>query len=422
MVLVRRALLVGLFGVCACGEVVPPLVPPDGTTAPTDSTQQPATITLTNRAGATPVDAALVALQDGDGAWRVVTGSAGFYALSVSQPRYGVVVVCTNGTQAYMLIQYHAVSDGKVVFSEDNCATPAAAPRVHISGTLANVPSGDVAGVNSGVSTSVATSWALQVPAGPGTLLGLRLSSERAAGLVLNNVAFVEGATYTIDFATQFLPAESSVTTDPTATSPSLSTSYIDEAGGVFDLEYSASSLTTYRVMPADRVGNGISMLSSTSGSTGLSRQLRRYFKSPKAQTMTLPGAYQPTPPQATTITPYVMPTMTLSTVPHGLYYDASFAGVLLATGDYRYWKVTYSTGWLGAVETIDVSLPDLSGLPGWSADWGLPTTNRSWRATYHTGPAASLPALIAIDGQGRAANIWQDGDEVAEASAYGSF
>ena len=410
----------------ACGKVQP-AAPDAGGDAAGDA-PGPARITVTNqRDGGAPINAGLVAYQDGDGGWQAVSGTNGVYTLQVRAPRYGLVTVCEPTPPAgisYVLIQYHAVSDGNALFMTDNCDAGVQPTLINISGFASGQDSGDTVGVSSGMATATVAngSWSMKAAAGTGVLLGTRLVSGRVTGIVVQHPTFSDGASYSLNFANQVLPAESNVTIDPTATQGALYASYLDAQGDVYGIDSPPSGATTYRVLPADLVGDGISSLWLTSGTAGSARQLRRYFKAPKAQTMTLPGAFQPVAPTIVATTPYQIPKLTLSTVQGGLYYDVSFSGSFdQPVTSYRYWKITYTAGWIGDVESFDATLPDLTGVAGWG-DWGLPDAKRTWHAGFHTGPAYSNAGVLGLDAMGRVPNPWHDGDEVASSSTSGTF
>lgn len=393
----------------------------------------PATITLTNQqlSGAA-VNAGLVAFQDGDGAWRAVTGNAGVYAISVAQQRYSLLVACertTGAPLAYVTIRHYAVSDGAALYASDNCNT-GNAPRVTISGTVAGVAMTDTATISDGVSSfgGTFTSWQLGAVAGAGSLLGVRYTDGRAVGLVFQRVNFAEGATFPLDFAAQVFPAESDVTVDPTASNPAMFTTYVDEHGGSYTIDSTLAAVPTYRALPADRVGDGLSSLQLLSSASGAFRQVVHYFKTPTAQTLTLPAAYLPAAPAVVATAPYAMPAMTLPTEAAASYYDVGFSAMIKggAADESRFWDLIYSAAWVGDASSIAVEVPDLTAIPGWSGQWGLPNTatgvSRQWNASVQIGPATALPGLAGYDAQGRAANLMKDGDQTRLSSSNGWF
>ena len=121
-----RAALLGhlaLLALAACGKVEGAAPDAGG---PADAAG-PAMITLHNAIGnGQTANGALVAYQDGDGPWQVVTGTAGTYGFSVATGRYGLAVVCerTSPSQGIpfneVFLDYYAASDGAehVIFSD----------------------------------------------------------------------------------------------------------------------------------------------------------------------------------------------------------------------------------------------------------------------------------------------------------------
>jgi len=208
----------------ACGKVPPADRAPDGgasggSDGATDASR-PVTITLTNqRVSGQTGNAALVAFQDGDGPWQAVTGTDGVYKASVSAERYAMFVACERARDGavFVALGFYAVSDGTERFTIDYCAleTPVS---VMISGTISGAQMGESVWVSDGFQEAAGalTSWNLQALAGAGTLIGMRLTSNRPTAMLLRRVTYAAGATFNLDFADQFFPAESDLTLDPT--------------------------------------------------------------------------------------------------------------------------------------------------------------------------------------------------------------
>src|SRR4029077_20400613 len=128
---------------------------------------------------------------------------------------------------------YYAVSDGVTRYGVSFCATAQPA-RVTISGTVAGTAATEQIFISDGVSSSQGppAAWSMPANAGAGTLIGLRLSSNRPIGMLLQRVQFAASAMFALDFPQEFFPAESDLTLDPTGGTPFMEASYIDEAGG----------------------------------------------------------------------------------------------------------------------------------------------------------------------------------------------
>jgi len=85
-----RLILGGVVAIVACGEVEPRVID-----APADVPAAVPQITLTSqRVDGQPINAELVAYQDGDGPWQSVTGHAGVYQFPVTTARYGLLAAC----------------------------------------------------------------------------------------------------------------------------------------------------------------------------------------------------------------------------------------------------------------------------------------------------------------------------------------
>src|SRR5690242_8393518 len=101
------------FALVACGSVkvtngdagidAPRADAPLGPDAPPGTT-----LTLTTYGAAGPANAPLVAVQDGGGAWTVVSGSAGVYTPTVHGDHFGLMVACSATTFSTVLTVYAA--------------------------------------------------------------------------------------------------------------------------------------------------------------------------------------------------------------------------------------------------------------------------------------------------------------------------
>lgn len=423
-----RCVLIGLVMVSACGEV---------TSRPSDASIDvntgPTTVTFTNQLGdgrAANID--LVAFQDGDGPWQVATGTAGAYTTTVTSGRFGVLWACKRASDgaAFVNLGYYAVSDGKARYAVSFCAL-ATPPRVMISGTVAGAMMGDQIFISDGVSSSQGppANWSLQAAAGAGTLIAMRLSNNRPVGMLLQHVQYAAGATFGLDFNQQFFPAESDLTEDPTAgTTPVMTTYYRDESGGIHRIDVSLTAVNKYRVVPADRVGNGVSLLYASGSAANASRSIQRAFKNPVGQTMTLPATYLlSAAPRVTSTVPYPIVEVALPRRQGASYYEVNYGAFPAMGNKFQIWDVVYSAAWADAAggTAIASKLPDLSALPGWLADFGLglaAANTRSWSATVATGPARLLPGSSMYVTSGVSSAQPNDGDETTTSTANGTL
>jgi hypothetical protein len=395
----------------------------------------PTTITLKNYNIAGQVaNTALVAVQDGDGApWQAITGAAGVYTFPVTGDHYGLATVCArpaagaNSSLNAVDVSFYTVRDGTSRSSFDQCslATPA---KITITGTLTGTVTGDeisIADGTDGLSGDPISPWSISAVAGPGTLIAMRLTGQRPVSMLFQSVSFTANANYPLNFANGFLPTEAGLTLDPTGTSGNLlvSSSYLAADGRSFGIDFSSTPLTTYRVVPDDHIGNGLSQINQTSSDNTASRAVTRTFKTPVAQTLTLPPAFLAmSAPQITATTPYPILSTTLPRRDDALYYQVSYFGSA-AKNLFREWSLETSATWIAAAPgNLVVAMPDLSKVAGWDASYALPATGISWTVAAGTGPARALPGIPAYGASGAQMISYQDGDETTRSSSNGSL
>lgn len=431
-----RSALRGLLTLCpivlaACGKVenaAPDAPPHQGDAA------GPAMITLHNTIGpGQTANAAVAAVQDGDGPWQVITGTGGTYTFPVGSGRYGLAVVCDRTTPAVgqgipaseVFVRYYATGDASELRVFSDCLAKAPT-TVAVSGTTLGTQTGDTISVDSGAGGTQGPpgNWSIQAVAGPGILLGRRLTNNRPIGLLFNQVTYAAGATYTLDFTKQIFPTEVGMTPDPSDSNPFVSTMYIDGTGNQFIIDQPSNPVTTYRVLPPDKIGNGLSVLSELNITNNTaSRSVEIAFKTPTARTITEPQTFAPaSPPTLATSTPYPTYAVTLPRTDHPLAYDVSYSGTMPGTQNgLTAWTLLYSAGWLTASGKADAELasqlPDLSKLAGWKPAYALPATKVNWSVTAHTGPAHRLAGIV-VPG----APAIQDGDVVTTSQSSGTL
>lgn len=426
---VSRGLLLCPIVAVACGKVQGS--GPDAGPVLIDATV-PATITLHNAIGnGQTANAAVAAVQDGDGPWQVITGTGGTYTFPVASGRYGLAVVCDRTAPTVgipfneVFVRYYATGDGSELSVFSDCLAKAPT-TVAISGTTLGTQTGDTISIASNASATQGPpgNWSTQAVAGPGILLGRRLTNNRPIGLLFDQVTYAAGATFTLDFSKQIFPTEVGMTPDPSDSNPFISTTYIDPTGSSFIIDQPANPVTTYRVPPPDKIGNGISVLSESNITNNTaSRSVEIAFKTPTARTITEPQTFAPaSPPTLATSTPYPTYAVTLPRTDHPLAYDVSYSGTMPGTQNgLTSWVMTYSAGWLTASgkagADLASALPDLSMLAGWKPSYALPATKVNWSVTAHTGPAHRLAGIVV-----QGAPAIQDGDVVTTSQSSGTL
>lgn len=432
------------LALAACGKVE--TTSPD---AGANSPPPPPSVVFHNLIGnGQTANAGLVAYQDGDGPWQLVTGTGGNYTFTVASGRYGLAVVCDRTSPApgqgipvsELTINYYAATDAAelALFADCVAIAPTAGPTppaaVNVGGTLAGAQLGDTIDIATGAGTfdqadngaAPITSWSATAEPGPGLLLARRLVQNRPVGLVFGPQTYAAGTPINVNFAQQVLPTEVGLTLDPTATAPIIETDYIAPSGLTLAVDAPPSTATTYRVLPPDKIGDGLSRIIERSNTNNTaSRLVEHVFKTAAAQTLTLPATFLPrSAPTMTSPTPYPTYAVTLPKTTDPLYYRVTYSGTMPGqpTG-LSFWALTYSAAWLTAAgkadADLDVELPDLSKLAGWKPSFALPTSQVSWNVQVDTGPARRLPYTVVPAAQGP---IRQDGDVATDSESNGTL
>jgi hypothetical protein len=146
----------------------------DGDDAPADAgAPQQLTITLRDRDGAAASNATLLAVRDGEGAWRQVEGQAGVYTSTV-HGSYGVFIGCDDADPA--LDDTYTTDDTRFYFRHPDdgfeVELPGCRPhKVYVSGTIEGLGSEDNVGVGGVRYRSGDASYRAAVTPGPVELL-----------------------------------------------------------------------------------------------------------------------------------------------------------------------------------------------------------------------------------------------------------
>src|SRR5262249_16789933 len=126
------------------------------------------TVTLTTFRASGPANSQLVAVQDGDGPWTVVSGTAGVYTAMVHSDHFGFTVACTGVLVSRVSPLCAAISEGTAWYAAD--CTPPTATVATISGNVTGAAAGNAARVINGFdSVDVpAGTTAYSLPTSPG--------------------------------------------------------------------------------------------------------------------------------------------------------------------------------------------------------------------------------------------------------------
>jgi hypothetical protein len=354
-------------------------------------------------------NAMLVAFQDGDGPWIALTGTGGVYQASPRSPRYGVAVGCSSSARSTVALYYQSISDPRQLLAT-GCHGPI--ETAHVSIDLRGLPGGEQAEVWFGASaviTSVNGPIGIETLKAPGDVFARSYGFDPSTGET-NNVRTYRGPTLDpqstpslqIDLAAsgkalEFHPLTIADPTPPGAPSSQLSvrSSYLTPNSQLTSWPLHATGLL--RPVSPDRYAtldvamrqpDDVSSLLvradsiiTTGAAVASFRIVRRYFKDPVAQSVTLPDIVAAQAPVVDkTAAPWI--TATIPIVPSRLgniTYEALFAGTVAASDD-RVWTVAISAGWAAGQSSVTASIPDLSNLPGWRPEMALdPAAYDGW-------------------------------------------
>lgn len=370
----RVAGAVVAIGTLACGAVQSPAddsaeTPPDS--GPPDSAPdapRTSTLSLTTYRTEGPVNTQLVAFQDGDGPWTALSGTAGVYTATIHGERYGLLIACTSSAYAGgPQIYYATVSDGTELYSQD-CEEPAAAPAV-VTGSVAGAAAGDrirvVGPYGSSDLPSGTTSYSLSTYAGPGKLIAEELIDGRSIKLAMVAANLADGSKIDFDLSGGFAPVTRTITTNvPLAFA---ATGFRDAHGILSRLDQPPAPYSTFRAIPAERLGSGFNRLSASTNN-GLS--VIRYFKDPADVNIVFPAPLQLPQPPTSAAVPYPSVRYVIPVRTDGSDYFLQFGTNNSATQVFHSWYVNMTSAWVAKTfsgeATFAYAVPDFRGLAGW--------------------------------------------------------
>lgn len=339
----------------------------------------PTKLTLTTFTAAGPVNTQLVAVQDGDGAWTVVSGTAGVYTTTVHHDRFGLMIACSAATFSSVFTIYATPADGTSWYVDDCSDTGAAAATISgsITGAAVANPTRVVNGFDFVDVPAGTATYSLPTVAGPSKVFAEEMETvgERPVKLATVDTTVADGATVNFDLATGFAPETHTLSANGPINGASLS--YRD-AHEIAVLDFVASPFGDYRAVPASQLGNGLNRLTVTGPiSSTASQDVIRYFKTPTDQTITLPPALQLPQQPSAVATPYPTATAELSAQAGTTLYGFDFSTTnqtTMASHDWfaemtgSYASETFPSG------TISYTMPDLHALAGWQPGFQLET------------------------------------------------
>jgi hypothetical protein len=344
-----------------------------------------------------------LAAQDGAGTWtRVTPGSNNDFKFTINGANGGVAWVTTTSSGSFTLnISYGTQAE---LLGQGVGQCPGGATKT-FTGTVAGLTSGDVATIALGGASASATAngpFTLNnVPSGLQDLLasdaaqtfnGTTLVTQVKKIILRRNLNLATGAVLpTLDFGASeaFAPGTATVTlanggSDLLTSSAAYFTA--NGSAGGFSTDLSSSATRTYYGIPAAQqaAGDLHSLIASAIVVNGVAasqvRNATVFFKDLANKTLT----FGPTPNSPTITTAATTPVARLRAqlaiqAEYNKSFVLSYSQAVGSTS--RSVVIQISSGYLGAnPTTLDITMPDLSGVAGWDNNWGLRTgTSTSW-------------------------------------------
>jgi hypothetical protein len=409
----------GLVWLVACGGDDGAGPGPDASPPPPDASA-PAPITITTYPDGAPYtgqpgNPPLVAFQDGDGAWTALSGTAGVYQAVAHTPRYAIAVGCDNPEHATVSQYYQTTADATNV-KLPGCPPPAA--QVHVTITLANLQPTETAVVTIGRSV-------IGLFSAPDTTT---LTADVAQGAEDVFVVVVGGAdgARAVQRAARLgrvpLDHDQPLALDAGAAAPApeihgarvvgaetvevvTRSSRYSTGTARFNVELSQlappdSYLTVNAAarQPGDLASASVTGARTLPDGNLYTRFAQQTMATPIDVVLELPARFLAAPPKRGDV---ASPSTSVTLLPTKDLLAVSAYAVALdtaapsgATGQRVTMNVT--SGWIGSLPFVPMIVPDLSALPGWTANMALqrdrPLTwsiTRQNRSTPLDGPEA---------------------------------
>ncbi len=369
-------------------------------------------INLTTQLDILPTNAGMVAFQDGSGTWQVLNGSNGNYSATVfdSGGRYSLAVVCLTSANAAksVAVWHYTIAEHPSVQYDCEPLGFGFGLGVPFAST-ANISGLDAATNRIEISMDGATNL-LDRSSGFTQNLVSKTYDVLAVEKTLNNtpIKYLIKRDLVIDqahpqFDLDFTKAKTpdTITTAITGIEAGENTfceNYfgtknnlprIDYVGYGVGATFANSICTFYNINLLDRSPSDLYFNVARSNTSSSRRSIQYSFKEPTRTNLTLPDAINATVGVAS-ITPSIRLNASFNSVPNANNWRFN-----IKDNNNLLWSLRYSPGWLGFTGLLGypntVTMPELSGLPGWQATWGLATgsplswdvrlttSNRSW-------------------------------------------
>jgi len=371
--------------------------------AATGTTAQTATFTVTVTApssgnasyqfcaSATPL---WFAVQDGTGAWTRVTPTNNTFSFGITGTKGGVAYVQSDGANGFTLTVMYGL---KQELTDAGAGLCPSTTQKTVNGSVSGLATGEIASVSlGGVPATVATNTNFtlnNVPDGPRDLVAaktltsingsnitstvnkliIRRAQNPAAGSTLPVLNFAA--------AEAFDPIQKNLTINGLGTDlASIVAGYVTANNALTtlytDANITSSGSRVYFGVPTAQQATGdlhqvtVNALNSTGSTLNYARLFSTYFKDAADKTVTL----GPVPATATvsvlSTTPYVRLRAQWTAQPeYNKYFSATFSQS--NTTAPRTSTVGATAGYVGGT-TVDLSIPDFTGVAGWDPNWGL--------------------------------------------------
>lgn len=348
-----------------------------------------------------------VACQDGQGAWRVLTGvpsgpTTTTYSFQVDDPsgRYGLAVVnlfpVGGETGIYGILQQLTLAETRTLdYSAWGPVT-----SVTAMGTVSGLGPADGARIattgGSKTLTPGMTLASLTASAGASDFLAVRLPAMGPADALVLRRGYPVPSTGPVNIGFHFpdgwmlVPQSCSVNGLAPTEELTLSAEWRTPTTPI-KLAEATTSPMAFKAVPPERMQAGdLHILAATArDSTALThRHALAYSLSAVGINLPLPSAC-PVPTFGTgSGSTYYRPTLAWTALDGALVHDVLIGDV------YKYleWSIHLSRGWLGSSTSPAYGFPDFSTLAGWNGAWGLPFGrdlywNFSQRQSTHPDP-----------------------------------
>lgn len=370
-----------------------------------DSGDEPHDIVIKTYAGEHSVrdaplaNAPLVAVQDGDGGWSVLTGAGGTYAAVVTHERYAVAVACATATGSSVEVFVESTSDDRTI--EARACPPVTATaaldiellrivnddggRIWVGGERAEA----VRGSDSGVALALGSPWGFR------DVMALAYAhddGQEVTTRAYRTTLDVEGdQQLQIDMLTKALPpvpqqlAVSGVElTDAICVESSVNARFADVPWTLNATVYGAADVTRYAALderirqPTDITSVTVSA-ARTDGARSYTRAVRFDHLMPVAEAVILPAELELDPPA---LSDDKQPQATVTIPTTDIDPGVDFTVELASDDGSRTLTMYVSPGAAAGGDALTVTTPDLSGLVGWTPAMATPSAPLRWTVT----------------------------------------